>query len=155
MCTLRFVHRRRPVAEPAPASGISGQVRSVLLPSAHLVVELHRQPDVEFLHVQSLVDPGQNFLLPVAHRPVLAGLSGFTAFSRLHALYWALAYGVGEPPEGVRFESGTLRYRRQVLTAPHQVAGDCWVAVGDGVFTTATALVGDVATHCVGLADRW
>ncbi len=155
MCTLGLVRRRKFVAGPSPVGGISGSVGSVLLPTAHLVVELHRQAGVEFLHVQSLVDPAQNFLLPVAHRPALAGLSGFTKVGRVHAVYWALAYGLGEPPDGVHFESGALRYRREVVVTPNPIIDDCWVAAGGGVFTTAMALVGDDVTQCVGLADRW
>ena len=73
----------------------------------------------------------------------------------MQAVYWALAYGLGEPPDGVCFESGALRYRREVVVTPNPITDDCWVAAGDGVFITATALVGDHVTQCVGLADRW
>lgn len=110
---------------------------------------------MEFLHVQSLLDPAQNFLLPVAHRPALAGLSGFAAVGRVNAVYWALAYGLGEPPDEVNFESNALRYRREVVFTPNPITDDCWVAAGDGVFTTATAVVGDHVTQRVGLADHW
>ncbi len=155
MCTLSVVHSRGLDAEPASVGGITGPVRYVMLPRVRLVVGLRRSAGVEFLDVKSLADPAQNLLLPVAHRPVVAGLSCFTAVGRFHAVYWALAYGLGEPPDGVRFESGTLRYRREVDVAPNPVADGCWVAAAEGVFTTATVLVGNHATHRVRLADRW
>lgn len=151
-----LVRRRRPLGDPAPLGAISGPVGSVSLPVAHLVAELHRQSGVEFLHVQSSVDPAQDFLLPVAHRPAVAGLSGFTAVGRVHAVYWALVYGVGEPPDEVLLASGAaLRWRREVVLTPIPVTDDCWVAASDGLFTTATIFVGDHVTHHVGLADRW
>lgn len=118
-------------------------------------MELRLSGGLAFLDVRSHVDSAQGFLLPVSHRPVLAGLSSFTRWGRLHAVYWALAYGLGEIPEVVRFEASTLRYRRSVEVRPDPVGGDCWVAAADGVFGSAALLTGGYETHRVPLADRW
>ena len=125
------------------------------LAQARLVVELRQVGGSAFLAVRSRVDPAQDFLLPVAHRPVLAGLSSYTRLGRWHAVYWAFAYGLGRVPQKVRFEAATLRYQRSVEVRPDPVGGDCWVAAAEGVFGSAALLAGGRETCRVPLADRW
>jgi hypothetical protein len=73
---------------------------------------------------------------------------------RCGAVCWAVACGWGAAPEGVGFESGTLRYRRHVVVVPRRVGGGWWAAA-DGVFATATTVDSDGRTCRVRLADRW
>jgi len=148
------VHRRGFGGDLAHDAGgaVAGRV---VLARARLAVELRLSGGLAFLDVCSGVDSAQGFLLPVSHRPVLAGVSSYTRLGRLHAVYWALAYGIGEIPEVVRFEAATLRYRRSVEVRPDLMGGDCWVAAADGVFGSAALLTAGCETHRVPLADRW
>jgi len=122
-----------------------------------VVVELRRDRGLPFLDVRSRVDANQSLLLPLGHRPTVSGLSLHTRLGRVHALYWGLAYGSGQLPGPalVRFESGTLRYRTAVDAQPHQLDGQYWVVAAEGVFATATLVVGDHETERVRLAVCW
>ena len=121
--------------EAGPAVGL---VRS------RLRVQSYEDRGVVFLDVQSDLDPRQSFLLPLAHRPVLAGVASFTPVGRMHAVCWALAYGVGVVPVDafVRFGSDRLRYATTLTSAVHQLAPGCWVADAVGVFNTAVLVAG-------------
>jgi hypothetical protein len=129
----------------------------VRLTASRLQVELHQNGTLRVLDVRSLVDPRQAFLLPLPCAPAIEGLSLPSRLSRIHALYWALAYGSSRLPVGcvVRFSTNTLRFRRTVVAVPHQLSTDCWVADAEGLFGTAATVVDDVETARVRLADHW
>jgi hypothetical protein len=128
--------------------------RQVTLVPSILVVEAIEEDRLLFLEVRSRVDPTQALLLAVSHRPVLAGIASFTALGRVHAMCWALAFGVGNLPEGaqVRFESGTLRHARTAVSAVHRMAHQCWVADAEGVFTRVALVIGGEERACARLA---
>lgn len=94
----------------------------------------------------------ENFVLAVDDR--LGGVFAHTEVGRFGAVWWALACGRGDAPEGVWFESGTLRYRRQVDIAPRRLGGGWWAAAA-GVFATAAVVVSDGGSYPVRLGDRW
>lgn len=129
----------------------------VALKATGLVVELRQDGDLQFLDVQSRIDPRQDFLLPVPPRPAFAGLSMHTRMGRLHAVCWGLVYGSSPLPDAgrVRFEADTLRYRQVAEVPVHRVSERCWVAGAEGVFSTAVLLTPDIEVGRVRLTSRW
>jgi hypothetical protein len=128
-----------------------------VLRQVRLAVELQGQDDVPFLHVRSLLDPEQTFLLPLPSPPSIDGMALATRLGRWHDLPWGLAWGEGVPPSGcvVAFGTETLRFRTTVKTTPEVLDGRCWVAAAEGVFTTAATVVAGVETARVPLAPRY
>jgi hypothetical protein len=136
------------VSQPGGRGGVGG----VVVGRARLQVVPSCGPDGVVLVVQSLVSPAQCFALEVGGR--LGGVCSFTKVGRFGAAWWALACGWGDAPDGVRFESGTVRYRRHVDVVPRPVGGGWWAAT-DGVFATAAMVDGGGTSHQVRLGDRW
>ncbi len=116
---------------------------SIVLGRSQLVVKVREDRGLVFLDVRSRVDPAQSFLLSVACRPVLAGLSSFTRLGAVHARCWGLAFGVGKLPKdsAVHFDSGTLRHPTAAQSAVRRLPRDCWVADAVGVFASVALLV--------------
>ena len=130
---------------------------TLVLTAGHLCVELHDTAGTPFLAVRSLVDVRQTLLLPLPAPPAIDGLALSTRLGRWHDLPWALAWGAGVPPAGctVVFSTDTLRFRSTTRVAHEVLAGRCWVASAEGVFTTAATVVGGVETARVPLAPRY
>jgi len=137
-----------------PVTTLTGD--SVLLGHSQLSLRLAERRGIAVLEVRSRVDAGQCFHVPLDGRSVLAGLRSFTRLGRVHALSWALAFGVGPLPLGatVRFESGTLRHATSAETPAHLLARGCWVADARGVFARATLLAPGHEALTVPLDDR-
>ncbi len=138
-----------------PPSDVDGTVDQVGVSRTGLVVRLCCNGNLEFLDVRSVVDRAQGFLLPVGHRPALAGLASYTRLGRIRAVFWGLAYGFGAPPDHVRFEAATLRFCRSVDVVPRRLSPDYWIAGAEGVFASAALLSGARETTKVVLPDRW
>ena len=75
---------------------------------------------------------------------------------RIHARYWALAFGSTALPAAatVSFSTDSLRFRRTVTSIPQQLGEHCWVADAEGVFSTAATVVDGVETARIVLATR-
>jgi hypothetical protein len=116
----------------------------VRLTASRLQVELHEDGPLRVLDVRSLVDPRQAFLLPLPCAPAIEGLSLPSRLSRIHALYWALAYGSSGLPVGcvVRFSTNTLRFRRTAVAVPHQLSPRRTARSPDRSWTTSTGSAG-------------
>lgn len=125
----------------ADSAHADGRIRArIVLPHAHLRVEL-QQDGPGYLIAQSQIDPAQSYLLSLTGTRI-CGLTQYTALGRIHALYWAMAYGVGPIPAAsvIRFDSGTSRYRSTVEVTPMLLAADYWVADAEGIFATAALI---------------
>jgi hypothetical protein len=110
---------------------------------------------VAYLRVSS-TGPGEPMmlLLPVPSE-LPAGLSVVSQLGMLHARYWALVWGVGDPPvTGVAFTSGDLRFRREAC-CPAVAVGPAWVAVAEGVFRQATVDPEGSTPYWLPLAPSW
>lgn len=146
------------LARAIEAPHVSVVVRgSVHLVRSRLSVQLSEQGDLRFLEVHSRLDPEQCLLLPIGHRPELAGLSMYTRLGWIHSICWGLAYGFGELGEQAvaRFRTDTLRYRVSVDARPRRLGDDLWLADVEGVFDSVALLVGDRTVRRAPLAESW
>lgn len=145
------------MSEPISVRPTAAGSRPLVVSRARLLVEVCHDRGLRFLSVRSKV-ADQSFLLPLGHRPALAGLSMVSRLGRLSGLCWALAYGVGELPAcaRVRFATDTLRYRRCCEVPALRLDDQVWVSDAEGLFSNATLLAGgDTPTRVVALAGRW
>jgi len=116
----------------------------VVLARSHLQARLHREDGLTFLDVTSRLAPSQSFLLSLTHEPLLAGIAAYTPLGRMHAVSWALAFGVGPLPDDsvVRFEPAGHRYATTVEAWVQPLTEQHWVAEAVGVFSSCVIVVG-------------
>ena len=109
------------------------------------------------LHVQSLVDDRQSYVLPIRPELLCGGLACYTKLGRLHAIYWSIAYGVGpiSRSDVISFSTDQLRYRVTTNIAPIPVGDSAWVAAAHGSYTSAGFHRGGVELASVRLAGWW
>jgi len=122
--------------------------------SLRLVVEVR---GTDQLHVQSLVDNQQRYVLPLRPELLCGGLALYTKLGRLHAIFWSIAYGVGpiSRSDVISFSTDQLRYRETTNTAPIPVGDSAWAAAVHGSYTSAGFHRGGVELASVRLAGWW
>ncbi len=124
-------------------------------PGLGLVLSAVRDGGLDYLLLQSRLDPGHAMLLPAGAGTPLCGLAAFSRLGRLHARHWALVWGPGAPqPAPVSFSSGELRFRREATSAAVDL-GPVWVAMAEGGFHHATVDPGGLTEQRLALAPSW
>ena len=120
-----------------------------------LVLSAVRDGSLDYLLLQSRLDPGYAMLLPAGARTPVCGLATFSRLGRLHARHWALVWGPGAPPPApVSFSSGDLRFRREATSTAVDL-GPVWVAMAEGAFHHATVDPGGPTEQQLALAPSW
>ncbi len=66
-------------------------------PALGLALSAVRDGGLDYLLLQSRLDPGHAMLLPAGARTPVCGLATFSRLGRLHARRWALVWGPGAP----------------------------------------------------------
>ncbi len=124
-------------------------------PGLGLVLSALRDGGLDYLLLQSRLDPGHAMLLPAGADTPVCGLAAFSRLGRLHARYWALVWGPGAPqPALVSFSSGELRFRREATSAAVDL-DPVWVAMAEGAFHNATVDPGGPSEQRLALAPSW
>ena len=124
-------------------------------PGLGLVLSAVRDGGLDYLLLQSRLDPGHAMLLPAGAGTPVCGLAAFSRLGRLHARHWALVWGPGAPPPApVSFSSGDLRFRREATSAAVDL-GPVWVAMAEGGFHNATVDPGGPTEQRLALAPSW
>ncbi len=124
-------------------------------PGLGLVLSAVRDGGLDYLLLQSRLDPGHAMLLPAGAGTPVCGLAAFSRLGRLHARHWALVWGPGAPPPApVSFSSGDLRFRREATSAAVDL-GPVWVALAEGAFHNATVDPGGPSEQRLALAPSW
>jgi len=124
-------------------------------PGLGLALSVVRDGSVDYLRLQSRLDPGHAMLLPAGARAPVCGFATFSRLGRLHARHWALVWGPGAPRAApVSFSSGDLRFRREATSAAVDL-GSVWVATAEGAFRNATVDPGGPTEQWLALAPSW